>query len=111
MRKFLAIAAAAAMLLSATPSSAQLTDDITFDVINNTQSVITALHISTSDDPNWGRDIAVDYIQPGATMEVTISDNLPACEYDVRVEFSSGQALEYGEVNLCTLNGQTVTVR
>ena len=112
MRKPLATAIAATVLMFSTSVFAQgLTDDIAFDVINNTSAVITALHISTSTDPNWGDDIAVDYIQPGATMEVTITDNLPDCDYDVQVEFSDGHTQEIANVNLCTLNGQTVTVQ
>ena len=111
MHKTIGLFFAAALLLFATPTFADgLTEDIQFNVVNNTDATITALHISTSTDPNWGDDIAVDYIHPGATMEVSITDDLPNCEYDVRVEFSDGHTLEYGEVNLCTLNGQTVTV-
>ena len=105
-----AIAAAAAFWAFGMPASAQLTDDIAFNVVNNTDQTITALYISSTDDSNWGHDIAVDYIAPGQTMEVDITDNLPGCEYDVRVDFSGGHSMQLGAVNLCEINGQTVNV-
>ena len=111
MRKTIGTIIAAAALFAAPQAFAQLTEDIAFDVVNNTDAVITALHITPPNDPSWGRDIAVDYIQPGATMEVDITDDLPGCEYDVRIEFSDGNVMEYGELNLCSINGQTVTIR
>jgi hypothetical protein len=43
-------------------------------------------------------------------MEVEISDNLPDCEYDVRFEFDDGQVVEYGEVDFCALDGETITI-
>ena len=87
-----------------------LTDDVFFDIENDTEATISALYLSTSDDPNWGEDIAVDYIGPGETMEVSITDNLPDCFYDLAIEFSDGDVLAYGEVNVCELDGETIVV-
>ena len=99
------------MLAFSTPVFAEgLTEDINFNVVNDTHATITAFHLSSSNDPSWGHDIAVDYIEPGATMAVEVSDDLPDCEYDARFVFSDGNTVDFGELNLCELNGQTVTV-
>ena len=99
------------MFAFATPVFAEgLTEDIQFNVVNNTSATITAFHLSTSRDPSWGDDIAIDYIEPGATMQVDVTDDMPDCEYDARFVFSDGHTVDFGEINRCELNGQTVTV-
>ena len=103
-----AMAASSALALTAVAQG--LTDDIFFDIENNTESTISGLYLTSSDDPEWGDDIAVDFIGPGETMEVAITDNLPDCYYDLAIEFSDGDVLVYGEVNFCELDGETLEV-
>jgi hypothetical protein len=43
-------------------------------------------------------------------MSVSVTDNMPDCEYDLRLVFADGHSQDYGEVNLCTINGTSVTV-
>jgi hypothetical protein len=109
-KTFGAIVAAAALAI-APVAHAQLTEDIQFSVVNNTDETITGVRLSSSRDPNWGEEINTDETGPGETMQVSITDDLPDCDYDLRLEFKSGRVLEYGQVNLCSINGQTVTVR
>ena len=105
---FAAIAASSALALTAAAQG--LTEDIFFDIENNTEATISGLYLSSSDDPEWSEDIAVDFIEPGETMEVSVTDNLLACYYDLAIEFSDGDVLAYGEVNFCELDGETLEV-
>lgn len=111
MKLMIALASMAASSLFAASAAAQgLTEDVFFDIENNTAVTISALFLTNSDDPDWGEDIALDYIEPGETMEVAITDNLPDCYYDLAIEFSDGDVLAYGEVNLCEIDGETLEV-
>lgn len=111
MKVFAGIVALSLALATAVPAHAKgLTSDVFFDIENNTRSTIAALYLSTSDDPSWGEDIAIDYIAPGEVMEVSITDNLPDCYYDLAIEFTDGDVLAYGEVNVCELDGETLEV-
>lgn len=102
----------AALSMTVAPAAwAQLTEDIQFNVINNTNETIVGVRLSSSRDPNWGQEINTDDTGPGETMQVTITDDLPDCDYDLRLEFESGRVLEYGHVNLCNIDGQSVTVQ
>jgi hypothetical protein len=109
MKKF-AVACVVATGLIGAAFAQGLTEDIVFDIENNTGATMTALYLSTSDDPNWGYDIALDLLGPGELMEVEVADNLPDCVYDVRFEFSDGDVLEYGEVDFCALDGETIEI-
>jgi hypothetical protein len=107
MLSLAAMAASSALALTAVAQG--LTDDIFFNIANNTEATISGLYLTRSDDPKWGDDITA-YIGPGETMEVAITDNLPDCYYDLAIEFSDRHALAYGEVNVCELGGETLAV-
>jgi hypothetical protein len=108
------VVALAATLLAATApavASAQVTEPVSFTLNNNTDHVLVSLYISVVSTNDWEEDIFGDgMLDAGDSVEVTINDNLPDCEYDLKAEFSDDTSLELGSVDFCALDGGSIDV-
>ena len=103
--------AVAAALAFALGVSAQTTEPVSFTLSNDTAQTLVALHISHSGTDQWEEDIlGVDMVDAGESVDVTIDDDLTACEYDVRADFSDGDTLDVRGVNFCELDGETLSI-
>ena len=110
-RTIIAATAIAAALAFAAGVSAQTTEPVSFTLSNDTGQTLVALHISNTGTNDWEEDIlGVDMVGAGESVDVTIDDNLTACEYDVRADFSDGDTLDVRGVNFCELDGETLSI-
>ena len=111
-RKSLMTTLCATLLLSTTfaPTFAFATDDddvpetLEFEIDNESSSTMTALFITSNDDPSWEEDILEEDIEPGDVVEITVDDELPGCEYDLKIEYDDGDTEEVEDVDLCEVN-------
>lgn len=113
MSKTIKSLTAAAILAFAAPlgAAAQTSQPISFTLTNKTQHPLTALYISRVSADDWNQDIFGDTaLDPGASVEVTIDDNLEACEYDVKASFDGGDDVILSGRNFCKLDGGSITL-
>ena len=113
MIKLMNVALAAALLTAGAPvaAMAQVTEPVTFTLNNQTEHVLTALFISKVSTNDWEEDIfGADVLGAGESIEVTIDDNLPDCEYDLKAVFEDGDEAILGSENFCELDGGSVDV-
>ncbi|KQS56354.1 hypothetical protein ASG17_10185 [Brevundimonas sp. Leaf363] len=113
MIKRTVVALAAALLAATAPAvaSAQVTEPVSFTLNNNTDHVLVSLYISVVSTNDWEEDIFGDgVLGAGESVEVTINDNLPDCEYDLKAEFSDDTSLALGSVDFCSLDGGSIDV-
>jgi hypothetical protein len=110
IKRILPAAFGAAALLVSVGASAQ-SESITFDLDNATDYTLTHLYISVPSTNNWEEDIlGAQVVESGETVEVTIDDGLDGCEYDLRADFSDGDSIQVGSVDLCDSDGGTITI-
>jgi hypothetical protein len=89
--------------------TAAFADDLVFKLINKSDYVVTELYASPSNVKNWEEDIlGTDVLGSGETVNVTIADGRRACEYDLRIVFDDGDAIE-DTTDLCDTGTYTVT--
>jgi hypothetical protein len=106
MRNFKALSVAAALAM--VPSVA-LADSLVFKLINKSSFVITELYASPNNVKSWEEDIlGADVLGSGESVNVTIADGRRACDYDLRIVFDDGDAIE-DTTNLCDTGEYTVT--
>lgn len=101
--KYMSIAAAAFLA-----SSVAHADDLVFKFHNKSDFVVTELYASPSNVSGWEEDIlGADVLGSGETVNVTIADGRRACEYDLRIVFDDGDAVE-DRTDLCDTASYTV---
>lgn len=85
----------------ALPAAAQ-SDNPDFRVNNRGAMPINEIYVSSSADPNWGRDLLGENVLPVGNAFLV---QLPAgqCVNDIRIVWSNGQAQERRQVNTCNL--------
>jgi hypothetical protein len=99
----------AALSLAATtlavPAMAQ---DLVFSVTNESGVDLVELYTSSSDSPSWEENILDGAVLPsGSTGEVTITGAEGNCNFDLRMVFADGEALE-DSTDLCATSGYTI---
>lgn len=102
-------AAVAALMLAATPMAALA--QVSFTLNNKTEQDLLSLYISVPSTDEWEEDIlGSGILEAGDSVEVTIDDELPDCEYDLKAVFSDGSELVLGSEDFCELDGGTINV-
>lgn len=128
MIKHLLLAAAAATLLAAcgsgddaaapaaaaaTPADAPAADvaEVKFDLKNATSFTLTHLYMSPAASDDWDTDILGEQVvAAGETAEVSIDDGVESCMYDLRADFDDGDSIDVRGVDVCKIEGTTVTI-
>lgn len=133
MIKHLVLAAAAATLLAAcgsggdaaapaeaaaapaagAPAAAEAAGvaEVKFNLKNATSFTLTHLYMSPAASNDWDNDILGEQVvAAGETAEVSIDDGVESCMYDLRADFDDGDAIDVRGVNVCEIEGTTVTV-
>lgn len=133
MIKQLALAAVAATLLAACGSSedkaapapapaAEPTEaaaatapagvaEVKFNLENATSYTLTHLYLSPAASDDWDNDILGEQtVAAGETAEVSIDDGVESCMYDLRADFDDGDAIDVRGVDVCKIEGTTVTI-
>jgi hypothetical protein len=84
---------------------------VAFKIENGTERTLTHLYISPADAETWNRDILGDQTAPaGATIDVSIDDGVESCMYDMRAQFGDAGNLDVRGVNVCEIEGRTITI-
>jgi ABC-type glycerol-3-phosphate transport system substrate-binding protein len=113
MMKLAKVALAAALLSAAAPvaAMAQTTEPVTFTLNNNTEHTLVSLYISKVSTNDWEEDIFGDgTLDAGDSVEVTIDDDLPDCEYDLKATFSDGDDVIVSDQDFCELDGGSIDI-
>ncbi|WP_371814182.1 hypothetical protein [Ensifer sp. ENS03] len=108
MKKRLILTALACFAATAMEARA---DDLVFQLKNNTGAVLTNFYTSPVGVNEWEDDVfGRQVLNPGESMEITISDGRDVCKYDMRFEFEEGSALDTTEdtQDLCELGEYTI---
>jgi hypothetical protein len=80
-----------------------------FTLHNNTGVVINALHISPHSTDAWEEDIlGQDTLADGESLEITFSRKETAKLWDLRIEDSKGNAIEWENLNLLEISELTL---
>ena len=83
---------------------------IKFTLQNGTRTTISEFYASPPSVDDWEDDIlGVDVLSPGESIEITIDDGREDCEYDFRIVFENGTAVEHDAVKVC--NGETWVIQ
>lgn len=88
-------------------------EDLIFELKNNTSGTIERFFTSPVGVNNWEEDVfGDDVIEPGESMEITISDGRSVCEYDMRFEFTADSNIETLEdrQDLCAMGSYTISL-
>jgi hypothetical protein len=88
------------------------TEALRFSIENLSEYTIVALYIVSEEQPDWETDILDDYVGGGETVNVLVDDQLPGCNYDLRIEYDGQDALEVTGFDLCAVSraGETLSV-
>ncbi|WP_296817205.1 hypothetical protein [Brevundimonas sp.] len=90
---------------------AQPVGRVTFTIENDGHSDLAALHLSRPDAESWGNDrLSGAAIVAGDSGVVTLDPGLGGCHYDLRAEFDSGAERRLFRVDVCRLNGATLSL-
>ena len=99
MKRMIAIAAAAASLVTATLAWAGQQD---FTIVNHTGRIIMTLNVSPSDQTSWGPDIlGRDVLGNNESSEITFDRDEERCLWDIRVTYQGGGTGDWRQINLC----------
>lgn len=102
------LGAAALLLCTAVPANAE---DLVFDLINATNSVLTHFYTSPVGVNEWEDDVfGAQVLAPGETIRLTIADGRDVCDYDMKFVFEGSAELETttDTQNLCELGSYTI---
>ena len=105
--KLFAYTAMAAALLVASPA---LAEDLHFKIQNDTDTSITAVHVSRVSTNSWEENILENDVEAGESLNVTIADGLTTCKYDLQVVFEDGAKNEWRNQDLCKFENGTYRI-
>ncbi len=86
-------------------------EDLVFDLVNDTNSVLTHFFTSPVGVDDWEGDVFGEQVlNPGETIQLTIADGRTVCEYDMRFEFAGSDTLDttFDTQDLCELGTYTL---
>ena len=106
--------AAEAAAETAAPAAAPTAEGfqpVKFTIANATSHTLTHLYISPAAAKDWDQDILGNQVlSAGESGLVSIEDGVESCMYDFKADFDDGDSIEVGGVDICKLEGETVTV-
>lgn len=106
-------APAAAPAAAGEPAAAEAAGvaEVKFNLKNATSFTLTHLYMSPAASNDWDNDILGDQVvDAGETAEVSIDDGVESCMYDLRADFDDGDAIDVRGVDVCKIEGTTVTI-
>jgi hypothetical protein len=96
------------LLLFAT-RNATLAGEQDFTLVNETGVEIHALYVSPADKDEWGKDIlGKDTLASGQSAEIKFSPKEEADKWDLRVEDSKGNSIEWTDLDLTEISKLTL---
>ncbi len=98
------------MLITAAPVAAAGDQD--FTLVNKTGVEIHALHISPHKSDEWGEDIlGKDTLSSGDSLDIKFHRSEKAEHWDLRIEDSAGNSVEWENLNLLEISEVTLYIR
>lgn len=99
---------AAVFVVVAGVAAPAFAEDLVFDLINNSSSDLNELYVSAHEADAWGEDVlGMEVLAVGENGNVTLTDGMATCDYDLRFVLSNGNTVE-GTANLCETNSFTI---
>lgn len=96
------------LVILARPDSARAADQ-DFTLINKTGVEIHALYVSPADKNDWGKDIlGKDTLGDGQSAKITFHPKEEAAKWDLRVEDSKGNSIEWTDLDLTEISTLTL---
>ena len=81
-----------------------------FTVVNGTGHTVMTLHVSASNDNNWGPDIlGASVIANGESAQVSFERGEAQCLWDIQANYEDGDSTELRGVNLCEVGTVNLT--
>lgn len=81
-----------------------------FTVVNGTGHTVMTLHVSATNDNNWGPDIlGADVIANGESAQVSFERGESQCLWDIQANYDDGDSTELRGVNLCEVGTVNLT--
>jgi hypothetical protein len=107
MKTFFALCLSTLLLLANTNTTRAGDQD--FTLVNSTGVEIHALYVSPADKNEWGSDIlGKDTLADGQSAEITFSPKEEAAKWDLRVEDSKGNSIEWNDLDLTEISQVTL---
>ena len=92
---------------AAAPATAGAAQD--FTVVNKTGVVIDKLYVSPSDKDDWQEDIlGQDQLADGASVDIKFHPKEKAAKWDLRIEDTKGNSIEWTDLNLTEIEKVTL---
>lgn len=107
--RMVAAGALSACLASAVAAQAE---DLVFTLKNGTSSVLSEFYTSPTGVDNWEEDVfGKDVLNPGESVQVTISDGRTVCKYDMKFVFTEDSDLDTttDSQDLCELGSYEIS--
>src|SRR4051812_35913201 len=105
MKRFLACSCAALLLLG----QHVFAGDQDFTLVNETGVEIHNVHVSPSDENEWGEDIlGKDTLGEGESVKITFHPKEDAAKWDLRVADKSGNGITWEDLNLLKISKVTL---
>ena len=102
---FARLATAALLTVGAVPAVAE---DVSYNLLNNSNLTVVLFHTSPVSDPNWSEDLLGESVlAPGESGVVTLFNASSTCDFDVKFVFEDGQELT-DQVNVCEMASYTL---
>lgn len=80
-----------------------------FNLVNKTGVIISSLYITPSDSEEWGEDIlGKDVLGDGENTEIKFKRSEKAAKWDLKIEDSKGNTIEWTDLNLLEINKVTL---
>lgn len=108
-----AVSAAAALALTFVSSQATALSDVDFDILNRTNQSIVKMWTAPASSGYWGYSVRNAFVPSGGSIRVLFdvgSDVSKTCRYDLKVLFDGGIEKYWRNLNLCAVQGISVTV-
>ena len=107
MKTFLSLCLSTVLFLANSDNA--LAGDQDFTLVNSTGVEIHALYVSPADENEWGADIlGKDTLPDGESAEITFSPKEEAEKWDLRVEDSKGNSIEWSDLDLTEISEVTL---
>lgn len=106
MKTFLALCCSTLLLLT---QHSLFAGDQDFTLVNKTGVEIHNLHLSASDENEWGDDVlGKDTLGDGESVKITFHPKEDAEKWDLRVADKSGNAITWEDLNLLKISKVTL---
>lgn len=103
------VAVATGLFLGSTSFAAA--QDLVFMLTNLTDSNVEEIYLSDVGTDEWEENLIEGAILPsGNEVPVNIMDGLETCSYDIQVVFDDGDVIEDYDVDLCEMEGYTISL-